>query len=157
MRLGIELADRLDLVAEEVDADGALLLGRVDIEDAPAQRDLAGHLDDVDFRVADREQVVDEHIRHVLFAGAESEREAVIEVTREESHTGRFDGRDDEARRGGGLRCGLLAQLPERSGAVLLDLGVGREVLEGKYVVPRKAQHRLGRKRPGQFAGSGDG
>ncbi len=46
--LGVELADGFDLVAEEVDADGAVRLGGVDVDDAAAEGDLAGHLDDVD-------------------------------------------------------------------------------------------------------------
>ena len=68
LRLGIEAADGFDLVAEEVDADGAVHLRRVDVEDAAAKRDLAGHLDDVDAGVADGEQMLDQHVGHVLFA-----------------------------------------------------------------------------------------
>ena len=67
---GVEFADGFDLVAEEVDADGAVHLGGVDVEDAAAEGDLAGHLDDVDFGVADGEEVLDEHVGHVLFADA---------------------------------------------------------------------------------------
>ena len=53
LAVGIEAADRLDLIPEEVDADGPIHLWRVDVEDAAAEGDLPGHLDDVDFGVAD--------------------------------------------------------------------------------------------------------
>ena len=68
--LGVEVADGFDLVAEEVDADGAVDLGGVDVEDAAAEGDLAGHLDYVDAGVADGEEVLDEHVGQVLFADA---------------------------------------------------------------------------------------
>ena len=51
LRLGIELADGLDLVAEELNAHRAVGLGRVDIENAAAPRELARHLDQVHLRV----------------------------------------------------------------------------------------------------------
>ena len=80
--LGVELADGFDLVAEEVDADGAVHLGGVDVEDAAAEGDLAGHLDDVDLGVADGEEVLDEHVGHVLFADVEVEGEGAVVVAR---------------------------------------------------------------------------
>ena len=53
LRGGIEAADGVYLVAEEFDADGALGLGRVNIEDAAAKGVLAGHFDHVGTRIAD--------------------------------------------------------------------------------------------------------
>ncbi len=122
---GIEAADGLDLVAEEVDADGTVLFRGVDVEDATAEGDLAGHFDDIDAGVADFEEVVDNGVGEVFFPGAEAEGEGVIEVAGEEAHAGGFYGRDEEAGGGAGLRRRALAELPEGGGAMLLDLGVG--------------------------------
>src|SRR5580700_11599202 len=53
LRLWIESADGLNLVAEEVDAHRPLHLRSVDVEDPAADRDLAGHLYNVDAGVTD--------------------------------------------------------------------------------------------------------
>ena len=45
--LGVERADRLDLVAEELDPDRLGGVGREDVEDAAAEAELAGDLDDL--------------------------------------------------------------------------------------------------------------
>src|SRR5438067_1637002 len=45
LRLGRELADRLHLVAEQLDAIRGVGVGREDIEDAAAAAELAGQLD----------------------------------------------------------------------------------------------------------------
>ena len=151
--LGVELADGVDLVAEEVDADGAILLGRVDVDDAAAHGDLAGHLDDIDAGVADGEQVLDEHVGQVLFAGAQGEGEAGVVVAGEEAHAGGFDGRDDEAGRDGGVAG---ADLPEGAGAGLLDLGVGREIFEGEDVVRGEANDLVRVECAGELGGGED-
>ena len=54
---GGEPAQRLDLVVEEVDADGALLRGGVDVEEAAADGELAAVLDLVDALVARGDEV----------------------------------------------------------------------------------------------------
>ena len=54
--LGVERADRLDLVAEELDADRVGGVGREDVEDAAAEAELAGDLDDLGPRHAALEQ-----------------------------------------------------------------------------------------------------
>ena len=144
---GVELADGFDLVAEEVDADGAVHLGGVDVEDAAAEGDLAGHFDDVDSGVADGEEVLDEHVGHVLFAELEMEGEGAVVVAGEELHAGGFDGSDDEAGLVGG-------DLPESGGAGLLNFGVGREIFEGEDVVGGEAEDGFGREGAGELAGS---
>jgi len=72
-----------DLVAEELDPHGPVLPGRVDIENAAAQSHLPRHLDHINARVPDREQMLDEHIGQVFLAGAELKRERGIVVARE--------------------------------------------------------------------------
>ena len=54
---GGEPAQRLDLDVEQVDADGALLGRRVDVEQAAADRELAALLDLVDALVAGGDEV----------------------------------------------------------------------------------------------------
>ena len=147
LRLGIELADGFDLVTEEVDANGAVHLGGVDVEDAAAEGDLAGHFDYVHLRVADGEQVLDQHVWHVFFAGFEVQGEGAVVVAGKELHACGFDWRDDEA----GLGRGYL---PKSGCACLLDLGVGGEVFEGKDVVGGEAQDGFGGESARQLAGT---
>ena len=150
MSIGVELADGFDLVTEEVDADGAVHLGGVDVEDAATEGDLSGHLDDVDPGVADGEEVLDEHVGHVLFADAEVEGEGAVVVAGEETHAGGFDWRDDETGLAG-------CDLPQGGGAGLLDLGVGRKVFEGEDVVGGEAEDGFGGDGPCELAGAEDG
>ena len=67
LSFGVELADRFDLVTEEIDAHGTVLLGGVDVQDATTQGQLSWHFYDVDAGVADGEQVLDKHVGQVFF------------------------------------------------------------------------------------------
>ena len=128
------------------------MFGAIDVDDAAANGELAGHLDDIDAGVADGEKMLDEHLWDVLFADAEMEGEAAIEVPGEQFHAGGFDRGDDETRTGV-----VRGNLPESGGACLLNLGVRGEVFEGKDVVSRKAQHGFCRESAGELAGGEDG
>ncbi len=130
---------------------GRSMLGAVDVDDAAADGELAGHLDDIDAGVADGEEMLDEHVGDVLFADAEMEGEAAVEVAGEELHAGGFDGGDDEARAGV-----VRGDLPEGGGAGLLDLGVGGEVFEGEDVVGGEAEDGFGGERSCELAGGED-
>ena len=57
LRRRIELPYRFDFVAEELDAHRAICLGRINVQNAAAQRMLARHLDHIHRNVADRVQV----------------------------------------------------------------------------------------------------
>ena len=59
--------------------------GRIDVEDAAAARELAGHLDEVHLRVADAGQVAGEHFDVDLFAAAQCDGEAGVVVAIEEA------------------------------------------------------------------------
>ena len=61
--------------------------------------------------------MLDEHVREILFAAFEMQRERGVMFAREEAHAGSFDGRDDQTGGSGG-------DLPERRGAGLLNFGV---------------------------------
>ena len=84
LRLRIELADGLDFVAEELDAHGAVGFGRIDVENAAAARELAGHLDEVHLRVADAGEVRGEDFDVDFFAALERDGEAGVVVAVEE-------------------------------------------------------------------------
>ena len=85
LRFGIELADGVDLVAKELDAHGAVGLGRVDIENAAAPRELAGHLHQVHLRVAHAGQVRGEGFKVELFAAPQRDGEAGVVLAIEEA------------------------------------------------------------------------
>jgi len=96
------------LVAEELDAHRAIHFRRIDIQYPTAQRDLTGHLDDIDTGVADREQMLDEHIGENLVVVLQVQCEGCIMFAGKKPHAGSFDGCDDEA-------CGSGGDLPQRS------------------------------------------
>ena len=134
LRLRIELADGLDLVAEELDAHGPVGLGRIDIENAAAPRELAGHLHQVHLRVAHAGQVRGEHFDVDLFAAAQRDGEAGVVVAIEELERRRFDRRDEDGDGAGG-------ELPQRGRALLLHVGMRRKIFKGKHIVSGQAHH----------------
>ena len=127
LRGGIELANGVGFIAEELDAQGAVGLGRVNVENAAADSILAGHFDHVGGGIADGVEV----------------REKGIEI--EGSRLGGWCGRDRHNNRwsAGGwrwprpgrpqwMRAG--GDLPQSGGAFFLEFGMRREILEGKDV-----------------------
>ena len=93
---GREPAQRLDLVAEEVDADRALLGRRVDVEQAAADRELAAVLDLVDALVAGGDEVGGDLVEVEQLAHAQ--REAVRAQRRVGDLLRQGDGGDDDDR-----------------------------------------------------------
>ncbi len=145
LSFGIEAADGLDLVAEELDAQRAVGLGRVDVEDASAARELAGHLDQVHCGVADAGQVPGEDFDVDFFAAAEIDGQRGVIVAVEEAEGGGLNGSDEDGDGAGG-------EFPQRGGALLLDVGVGREVFKREHVVGGKADHARRIDGAGEFA-----
>ena len=82
-----------------------------------------------------------EHLDVDLFAAPQSDREAGVVVAVKEPERRRFD-------RGNENRDGAGGQLPQGRGALLLHVGMRREIFEGKHVVRRQPHHA-----PGQGAG----
>src|SRR5947209_13542516 len=62
LRGGIELADGLNLIAEELDAQGAIGLRWIHVKDAPAQCELARHVYRVSRGIADGSQMLKQRI-----------------------------------------------------------------------------------------------
>ena len=142
---GIEFADGLNFVAEELDAHGAVGLGRVDVENSAAARELAGHLHEIHLRVADAGKVRGEHFDVDLFAALERDGEAGVVPEIEELQRRGFDGSDEDIDGAGG-------ELPQCGGALLLHVGVRREIFKGKHIVGGKADHARGIDGAGQLA-----
>ena len=149
LRLGVELADGLDLVAEELDAHGAVGLGRVDVEDAAAAGELAGHFDEVHLRVAHAGEVRGEHFNVDLFAAAQGDGKAGVVVAIEEAECGGLSGRDEDGDCAGG-------ELPQGGGALLLHVGMRREIFKGKHVVRGHADDAMGIDGAGELAASAE-
>ena len=94
---GGEPAQRLDLVVEEVDADGALLRGGVDVEQAAADGELAAVVDLVDALVAGGDEVGGGLVEVEQLADAQ--REAVRAQRRVRDLLAQRDRGDDDDRR----------------------------------------------------------
>ncbi len=131
LRGGIEAADGFDFVAEEFDADRALGFGGVDIEDAAAQGVLAGHFDDVGGGVADGVQVREQVVDVERFAAAQHAGQVGVVVGRALQDGGGRDRSDDDRRFAGG-------DLPQGSGALFLQFGMRRKILERQHVAGGK-------------------
>ena len=134
LRFGIEFADGLDLVAEELDAHGPVGLGRVDVENSAAPRELPGHLDEIHLRVAHAGQMRGERLDVDLFAALERDRQAGVVLEIEELQRRRFDRRDQDI-------DGPGRELPQRRRALLLHVGVRREIFKRKHIVGGKTHH----------------
>ena len=145
LRFRIELADGVDLVAEELDAHGAVGFRRIDVENAAAARELARHLHEVHLRVADAGQVRGEDFDVDLFAAAQRDGEAGIVIAIEEPERGGLGGRDEDGDGAGG-------ELPQRGGALLLHVGVRRKIFKREDIVGRETDHAAGIDGAGEFA-----
>ena len=97
LREGGEPAQRLDLVVEQVDADRALLRGRVDVEQAAADGELAAVVDLVDALVARGDEVGGGLVEVEQLADAQ--REAVRAQRRVRDLLAQRDRGDDDDRR----------------------------------------------------------
>ena len=119
LRAGIELADGLDLVAEQLDAHRPVEFRRIDIEQAAAMRELARHLDHVHLVVADDAQVLYQPLRIEHLAAAHHLCQIGVEAGIAQTHRRCGDRRDDDAGGPGG-------DLPQSGGAGFLDFGMWR-------------------------------
>ncbi len=105
LRGGIEFANGIGFVAEELDAQGAVGFGRVDVEDAAADGVLAGHLDYVGGGVADGVEVREQGFEVEGFAAADGAGEIGVVIAGAQADGG---GRD----RGDHDGCGAGGDLP---------------------------------------------
>ena len=116
LRLRVEAADRLDLVAEQLDAQRQRLGGREDVEDAAAPRRLAGSLDERAERVTGLDEPQRQRVERDAPAGLEASRAcAEVGAARAEPRGG-GDGGDDERR----LRVALAERESREDGEAAL-------------------------------------
>ncbi len=136
MRSGIELANGVGFVAEELDTERAVGFRRVHVEDAAANRVLARHLDYVGGGVPDGVEMREEGIEIEGFATTDGAGEAGVVVAGAQADGCRCHGRDDD-----GCRTG--SDLPQSRGALFLEFRVRREILEGKHVASGEGDNGL--------------
>ena len=145
LRGGIELANRVDFVAEELDAHRAVGFGGVDVEDAAAHGVLAGHLDDVGGGVADGVEVREQGFEVERFAAADGAGEIGVVVAGAQADGGGRDWRDHDG-------CSTGGNLPQSGGAFFLEFGMRREILEGEHVAGGEGDDGFGIAGGGEFA-----
>ncbi len=134
---GIELTNGVGFVTEELDAQGTVGFGRVDIEDAAAHRVFAGHFDDIGGCVSDRVEMREQCLEVEGFAAADGASEiAVVFGGTQADGCGR-NGRDNDG-------CCAGCNFPERGSTFFLEFRVRREILEWKNVAGWKRNDRLG-------------
>ena len=121
----LEPAHLLDRVAPQLDADGVLLRRREDVEDAAADRELAALLHEVDARVGDVDEPLDDGVEAALdvLALHELHRLEVAEAGHLRlQHAA--DGAHDDLQRAGGGVVGARVGEPAQHGEAAAD-GVG--------------------------------
>ncbi len=97
LRLRVELADRVDLVAEELDADGVVAGEGVDVEDAAAQRELARQRDELDGLEPLLDEPLHQRLRPDLIADAHRQRFLRHRLRRGDELRDRRHARHDDA------------------------------------------------------------
>ncbi len=127
----IEFANRFNFVTEELNAHGAIEFRRIDVEDSAAARELTRHFDEIDLGVTYAGQMRGEHLDVDLFAALEGYGQAGIVLEVEELESRGFDGSDENI-------DGSARKLPQRGGALLLDVGMRGEIFERKHIVGGK-------------------
>ena len=137
-----ERLDRLDLVAEEVDACRVVGRRREDVEDATAHRELTTAGDEVDARVGevhqlgrDRRQVVAPRV------GPQHHRRQGRQVARDRLQRGADTRDDDGLATLGRVRRLPRRELPERRDARADGLGARAEALVGQGLPRRELEH----------------
>ena len=137
LRHRVERAERIDLVAVELDADGSVPVGREEIDDAAAARERSGHVDGVGRRPAACGEPVGELLR--------IETASHLQPTRAGRHVARIgergeqglDARDDHRRR-------ILARQPLHEREPLGLHGIGRRGPSHEHAVRVVGGRRLG-------------
>ena len=130
----VERPDRLDLVAEELDADRVGRVGREDVEDAAADAELAGDLDDLGPRHAALEQPAGQFLDGHRVADGHDPRHPRQGIGLRHRLEHRLERRDDQAGR-------------VRTRELLQDAQPAAEDLVGGVQLARAASPRRGRPR----------
>ena len=89
--------------------------------------------------------MVDHHLRQILLAHAQVERQRLVVVAPEELHAGGLKRRDHQLRLAGG-------DLPQRRRSLLLYFRMRRQILKRQHIVSRQPQHGVGLQGTDQLA-----
>ena len=119
---------------KELDAHRPVGFRRIHVHNSAAPRKLPRHLHQVHLGIAHAGQVRRQHLDVHLFAALERYRQARVILAVEELQRRRLHRRNQDvhpARR----------QLPQRRRALLLHVGVRREIFKRKHIVRRQAHH----------------
>ncbi len=135
LRRGIVGADRLDGVADELEADRLPGAGRVEVDHAAAHAELSGLVHRILPRVAGGGEKVAEIDRGDLLTGHEGQRCRLQMLRRADARQQAGGGSNDDPRRPGRQRM-------QRACARRSDVHVGREPAIGIDFVRRKGEHR---------------
>jgi hypothetical protein len=144
----VEAADRVDLVAPQLDAQRRGELGREDVDDVAPHRDLARLLDERHALVADPDEAGDEAVAVERLAHRDASRRGPQSPPRGHAQ-GEGRARRDHDRRGliaGRRRPGVAARFAigdaieemQHLHALAQQEGLGREAVEGQGVVARE-------------------
>jgi hypothetical protein len=134
--LGVERADRLDLVAEQVDPVGQLAAHREQVDQRAAHGEFALHLDLADRLVARRDQPLAERLRRQRVADTQLEAPALEPGPRRERL-------DQRVGRGHEHAAPLVRQAVERGEPRRQDFLVRREVVVRQHFGVGQVHHRM--------------
>ncbi len=149
LRLRVERTAALDLVAEELEADRRRIRRAPQIDDAAADRERAGVLDERGAGEAERDELRREHLALDRDTLAEEIRARLERAPRDHA-PGERACRDHTARtgrRGGEVELAASAAEP-----LHLHAAIGREVVVREHRVGRDAHHRLAAQEEGDVA-----
>ena len=136
LRSRIEAANGVDLVAEELDAHRALGLRRIHVENASAHRVLTRHFDHVGGTVADRVEMAEQVFQVEGLSAPQGAGQIAVILSRSLQNRGCGNRRDHDP--------GLARRdLPQRSGALLLQFRMGRKILERQARRARAARQSI--------------
>src|SRR5437763_610042 len=127
-RQGVEAADPLDLVTEQLDADGGLLVRRVDLDGVPLDPELPPHQVGVVALVVDGDQPGQHGALVVLLAGPHEQHPLLVLLRRPQAVDARDRGHHDHVTSGQEARGGGVSQPVDLvvDRRVLLDVGIAR-------------------------------
>ena len=128
---GIVGANGFDGVAEEFEADRLQRFGRIDVDDAAADGELAGHVAGDLFVVAGAGEKIDQGLMLDGFVAGDGAGELRIKFAVAQAPERGLDRSDEEVGFAGG-------EAPERDGAVFGNFGVRGTIFVGQNFVSRK-------------------
>ncbi|CAM5230959.1 hypothetical protein SALBM217S_03461 [Streptomyces griseoloalbus] len=136
----LEVADLLDVVTPELDAEGVLLGGREDVQDAAAYGELAALLDQLHARVRGGGEGLDDLVEVRALTGPQGDRLQVAQPLDLRLEHGAHGRDDDGDRAGPGVVGAGVGQAPQHGEAAAHGVAAGAEPLV-RQRLPRRVLH----------------